>query len=44
MKPSRSSRTHLGYAFNLGRLMRVVGVDVEGELEGATLVHAWPEV
>lgn len=32
---------HLRNALDLWRLMRVVGIDVEGKVECAALVHAW---
>jgi hypothetical protein len=33
--------THLLRAFDLWRVMRVVGVDNEGKDESATLIHAY---
>jgi hypothetical protein len=32
--------THLLFALDFGRLMRIVWVDVEGEVESTTDIHA----
>jgi len=39
-KIARNS-AHLWNALDLWRFMRVVGIDGEGKVEGAALVHAW---
>jgi hypothetical protein len=40
-KPGKRKNTHCLCAFDLGRVVWVVGVDGKGELEGSALVHAW---